>query len=284
MIYDTAIIGAGPAGLSAALNLKIHNKNFLWFGVPGLSDKISKAEQIRNYPGLPELSGAELAGAFRSQYEQMGIAIQDAIVNSIMPYGDRYALMAGNDFYEVKTVILATGVTNVGTLPGEEKLVGKGVSYCATCDGALYKGKTIAVICGAKRFEHEVAFLAQLAEKVYFFPGYKEPSTFGENVIPMETKATGIEGVEKVSAIVCRDDSSLAVDGVFCLRDAISLNKLLPGLASENGHILVDRRMATNLPGVFAAGDCTGRPYQYVKAAGEGNVAAHSVIAFLANA
>ena len=283
MLYDAVIIGTGPAGLSAALNLQIHKKHFLWIGSPALSEKIQKAEKIENYPGLPSVEGGQMAKQFLSQIQEMGISIQNAMVNTIMPMGEYYALMAGNDFYETKTVILATGVTSVGVLPGEEALLGRGVSYCATCDGGLYKGKNIAVISTSARFDHEVSFLAQLAQNVYFFPRYPVDTALGSNIIPMNTKVTGIVGEQKVSAVTCKDGSELPVDGVFCLRDAISLNTLLPGLVLENGHIVVDRTMATNLPGVFAAGDCTGRPYQYSKAAGEGNVAAHSVLHYLHN-
>lgn len=282
MIYDAAIIGTGPAGLSAALNLKIHNKNFLWIGSPNFSEKVVKAEKISNYPGLNNVSGSEMAAAFQAHADAMGLRIKDAMVNTIMSFGTHYALMAGSDFFEAKALILATGVATVGTLPGEAERLGRGVSYCATCDGGLYKGKTIAVICGSKRFEHEVAFLAELAEKVILFPTYSDVGSFAENVIISDTRATGITGEGRVEAVSCRDGSSITVDGVFCLRDAISLATLLPGLETENGHIAVDRSMATNLPGVYAAGDCTGRPYQYVKAAGEGNVAAHSVISYLA--
>lgn len=281
MIYDAAIIGAGPAGLSAALNLKIHNKNFLWIGSPNFSEKIQKAEKISNYPGLCNISGKEMAAAFQTQANAMGLQIKDAMVNSIMSFGSHYALMAGSEFFEAKAIILATGVVTVGTLPGEEEKIGRGVSYCATCDGGLYRGKTIAVLCGSKRFEHEVSFLSELAEKVYLFPSYSNIGVFAENVTVMNTRVTEVIGEGKVEAVSCRDGSIMAVDGVFCLRDAISLATLLPGLAAENGHIAVDRSMATNLPGVFAAGDCTGRPYQYVKAAGEGNIAAHSLIAYL---
>ena len=281
MLYDAVIIGTGPAGLSAALNLKIHHKNFLWIGNPALSDKIAKAEKIDNFPGFSGISGKEMQNTFLQQVQDMGLSIQNAMVNTIMPMGTHYALMAGSDFYEAKTILLATGVASVGVLPGEEALLGRGVSYCATCDGGLYKGKTIAVIASSQRFAHEVSFLAQLAEKVYLFPGYLPEAPLEENVITMDTKVVGIVGAQKVSAVICKDGSELAVDGVFCLRDAISLNTLLPGLAMENGHITVDRTMATNLPGVFAAGDCTGRPYQYVKAAGEGNVAAHSLLQYL---
>lgn len=281
MIYDSVIIGTGPAGLSAALNLKIHNKNFLWIGSPNFSEKIVKAEKIANYPGLIHVSGREMADTFRAQADAMGLEIKDAMVNSIISFGTHYALMAGSEFFEAKTVILATGVATVGTLPGETEKMGLGISYCATCDGGLYRGKTIAVICGNKRFEHEVVFLSELAETVYLFPMYSEIGSFADNVIISSQRPIAIEGACKVERVACKDGSSIAVDGVFCLRDAISLGTLLPGLKTDNGHIAVNRQMATNLPGVFAAGDCTGRPYQYVKAAGEGNVAAHSVIAYL---
>ena len=147
MIYDCAVIGTGPAGLSAALNLKIHEKSFLWIGRRALSDKIARAEQIRNYPGFPDAGGDALAGAFRRHAEAMGLEITEAMVNSILPMGDHYALMAGADFYEARTLILTTGINQAGTLPGEAERVGRGVSYCATCDGGLYRGRTIAVVC-----------------------------------------------------------------------------------------------------------------------------------------
>ena len=282
MLYDVAIIGTGPAGVSAALNLKIHEKNFIWIGKKTLSDKISRAERISNYPGFIDASGAELNAAFMAQVAAMGIEITEAMVNQIMPMGDHYALLAGPDFYEAKALILTTGVNQTGGLKGEADFLGRGVSYCATCDGGLYRGKTVGIICNNPRFEHEAAFLAGLAEKVYFFPYYKDPSFTGENVEQPAGRPVAVEGEMRVNKLRMNDGSEIAVDGLFCLRDAISLNTLLPGLATESGHITVDRAMATNLPGVYAAGDCTGRPYQYTKAVGEGNVAAHSVLDFLA--
>ena len=155
MVYDTAIIGTGPAGVSAALNLKIHQKTFVWIGSRNLSDKISKAEKISNYPGFLYATGTQLNDAFRRQIEEMGIEITEAMVNTIYRMGDHYALAAGANFYETKTVILTTGIVNRNVLPGENELVGRGVSYCATCDGGLYRGRKIAVICNNRRFEHE---------------------------------------------------------------------------------------------------------------------------------
>ena len=283
MVYDTAIIGTGPAGVSAALNLKIHQTTFVWIGSRNLSDKISKAEKISNYPGFLYATGTQLNDAFRRQIEEMGIEITEAMVNTIYRMGDHYALAAGANFYETKTVILTTGIVNRNVLPGENELVGRGVSYCATCDGGLYRGRKIAVICNNRRFEHEVKYLSDLAAKVYYFPGYKEVSDLPENVEKMNVRAVSIDGGERVSQISLSDGTILPVDGVFCLRDSISLATLLPGLETKDGHIAVDRAMATNLRGCFAAGDCTGRPYQYTKAVGEGNVAAHSVIEYLAD-
>lgn len=282
MIYDAAIIGTGPAGLSAALTLKANSKNFIWIGSKALSEKVTKAECIPNFPGFANVTGAALNAAFLEQVEVAQLEITDRMVNSIMSLGSHYAIMAGSDFYEAKTVILATGVTNSGTLPGEQEKVGRGVSYCATCDGMLYRGKTIAVICNNQRFEHEVKYLAELANTVYFFPGYKNIGSLSANVQIMGEKARGIVGEKKVSAVELSTGKTVAIDGVFCLRDSVSLTTLLPNLTTEKGRIIVDRAMATNLPGCFAAGDCTGRPYQYAKAIGEGNVAAHSVIEYLA--
>jgi len=282
MIYDAAIIGSGPAGLSAALVLKIHEKNFMWFGSKNLSDKIDRAEMVNNYPGLPAISGKALNQAFQDSVKSMNLKIEEQMVNQIMALGDSYAVMAGSDFYEAKSVILATGVAAVGTLPGEAELVGKGVSYCATCDGEFYKGKTIAVICNKARFEYEVKYLADLAAKVYYLPLYKDVAIKQDNIEVMSAKAVKMNKENgRLSSLTLSDDSQLDVDGVFCLRDEISLGTLLPKLALEDGHIAVNRSMATSLKGCFAAGDCTGRPYQYVKSAGEGNVAAHSAIEYL---
>ncbi len=281
MIYDTAVIGTGPAGISAALNLKILKKNFIWFGSENLSDKVVKAEKIANYPGFINITGEELVKAFRAHIDAMDIEICGKMVNSIVKMGTNYAVMAGNDFYQVKTVILSSGVANTGVLPGETPLVGRGVSYCATCDGALYKGKTIAVICGDKRFEHEMVYLADMAQKVYGFPMYKNVGDLPENVEIIRARPKNIIGEEYVSGMELVNGERLQVDGVFCLRNSVSLSALLPDLETEDDRILVDREMKTNLSGVFAAGDCTGRPYQYAKAVGEGNIAAHSAVNYL---
>ena len=282
-MFDCAIVGTGPAGLSAALNLKLHNKSFIWFGTPKLSSKISSAEKIGNYPGLSMISGTDLQSAYLKQLDDMDISITDSMVTMISSAGNSFMLLADNVVHKAKTVILATGVVSSRLLPGEADFVGRGLSYCATCDGFLYKDKVIAVLCKSKRFEHEITYLAELASKVYLFAEYKDPAISRANIEIVNSKCGSVSGGLKLQTVTTADGKDIPVDGLFILRDAIAPTTLFPGLQAEKGMIQVDRTMATNVPGCFACGDCTGAPYQYVKAAGEGNIAAHSVIRYLAN-
>lgn len=192
-------------------------------------------------------------------------------------------VLADNEIYETKTLILAMGVMTAKVLDGETELLGRGVSYCATCDGMLYRGKKIAVLCNDPKYEHEVEYLADLAAEVYYYPAFADSTVIKENVHSSRNIPKAVNGEKKVESITLRDGGEVAVDGLFCLRNAIAPSTLIPGLTVDGGHIVVDREQRTNLVGCFAAGDCTGRPYQYTKAVGEGNVAAHSCIEYLAN-
>ncbi len=280
-MYDVAIIGTGPAGLSAALTLKLHNKSILWFGSKEQSEKVGKSEKIANYPGTPMISGTELNAAFEKQAEELGLEIIEKIVTLISKSGDHYMLLANNEMYEAKTILFATGVVQAKGLENEENFVGRGVSYCATCDGFLYKGKTIAVLSSSKRLEEDVRYLEETAGKIYVYRTYKteEPDSDNTEVLPKPIRK--INGGLKVSGIELADGSEVEVDGVFCLRNAIAPTTLLSGLEMDGAHIVVNRSQETNLPGCFAAGDCTGRPYQVAKAVGEGNVAAHQILSYL---
>lgn len=279
-MYDIAIVGSGPAGLSAALTLQSLQKNFIWFGNGTLSEKIYKAERIQNYAGLSSVTGKQMQTAFLEQIRDAGIAITEKTVTGVYALGTHYALACNQDMYEAKAVILATGVESVKALRGEEEFLGRGVSYCATCDGFLYKNKTLGVVCTSKEYEHEIRYLAGIAKKVYLAPIYKEVGEFAENVEIVKGMPVAVEGEKRVQRLMYKD-KSIDVDGVFMLKTAIAPSALVAGLATENGQILVDRQGKTNLAGCFACGDCTGRPYQYAKAVGEGNVCAHSAIEYL---
>ena len=279
-MYDAVIIGSGPAGLSAAINLKLHEKDFLWFGSRDYSDKVEKSEKIANYPGLGLIPGAELNARFDAHAKEMGLEPVDKKVTNVMPADGYLMVLAENEVYETKTLLLATGVLTAKSYEGEDELLGRGVSYCATCDGFLYKGKTIAVFCGAPRYEHEVEYLAGIAEKVYLSAGYPNCGVDLPNVEKI-APVRAVQGGMKIAQIVLHDGTEIPVDGLFILRNAVAPGTLVPGLATDGPHIVVDRKQATNVPGVYAAGDCTGRPYQIAKAVGEGNVAAHEMLEYM---
>ncbi len=283
MTYDIAIIGAGPAGVSAAINARILDKSFIWLAGSLESKKVSKAEKILNYPGLPAVSGEELAKALRRHCESLSISPQAAKVTGIYPSKKSFTILAGDEAPEARSVILCLGVESFKPIPGELDFLGRGISYCATCDGFLYRGKTIAVLCTDKRLEHEISFLAGIAAKVYLMPMYPGCEVQGDNIQMIQKYPRSFEGGMRLEKVCFKDgDGDIAVDGAFLLKESLPPASLIQGLATEDGHIAVSRSCATNIPGVFAAGDCTGRPYQYAKAVGEGNVAAHSAVEYLA--
>lgn len=277
---DIAIIGTGPGGVSAALTAVNRNKTVLLLGSRNMSEKMTKAHEIRNYPGLPAVSGEEMAEAFRKHLDAMGVQITEERVGAVYAMGDYFALQIGETMQEAEAVILATGVVQAAALPGEKELLGRGVSTCATCDAALYRGKVAAVIGYSPREEAEAAFLSEVCAKVMYFPMYKEEPTLPAAVQVIREKPVGI-AQENGKRIVKTDAGAFEADGVFVLREAVAADQLVPGLETEGAHVKVNRKMETNLPGVFACGDLTGLPYQYVKAAGEGNVAAISAASWL---
>ena len=280
MAYDVAIVGTGPAGLAAALTLKLHNKEIVWFGSAELSDKVGKSEKIANYPGVAMTSGADLNAAFRAQAEEMGIELTDKRVTNIAVMDNGFMVLADNDVFEARTVLLSTGIAAAKGMENEDRLLGAGVSYCATCDGFLYKGKTIAVFCTDERMEHDIKYLEEIAGKLYIYTsfGYK---TDAENAEVLKLPVKKLDGFMKCDSVELTDGTKIEVDGVFILRPAIAPSTLLPGLEMDGAHIKVGRSQETNYKGCFAAGDCTGRPYQIAKAVGEGNVAAHAILEYL---
>lgn len=285
---DCIIIGSGVAGISAALTLQANAKSFLLIGKKSLSEKITKAEQIRNYPGLSSVSGTAFQERLCAQLSDAEISITEERAMGVYVLNGKFGVSTQEGgYYEGRSIILCPGVENTKTLQNEVEFLGRGVSYCATCDGFLYKGKTIAVICTTKLLEHEIELLADYAEKVYLIALYKDVAPQKDNVVILRKMPIAVEGDIRVEKVVFSDtldelgSKELSVDGVFALRDSVAPNVLMSGLKIEAGHITVGRDMQTNFPGCFAAGDCTGKPYQYAKAVGEGNVAAHSVCAFL---
>lgn len=279
--YDIAVIGTGPAGLSAAVTATIRNKSVLLLGSRDLSEKLGKAHEIQNYLGFPAVPGEDLAKAFRAHLDSMGIAITEKRINAVYAMGDWFALQSGEEMLEASSVILATGVVPGKPLPGETELLGRGVSYCATCDAPLYRGRSAAVIGYSPREEAEAAFLSEICSDVLYFPMYPGDITSLPGAVHIiREKVVAVEASEG-KKLVRTAENAYSADGVFILREAVAPGQLVPGLETEGPHVMVNRRMETSIPGVFACGDISGLPYQYIKAAGEGNVAALSAVEYL---
>ena len=270
-MFDIAIIGAGPAGYSAAINARKRDKSALVIGQNG--GWLARAESIENYPGLPGVSGAQLLDAMRAQAEAMGAQTRPGVVHQVMDMGGTFALSLGGDFVETRRVILCTGAKQPRLLPGEERLLGRGVSYCGTCDAMLYRGKSVAVIAQGPEAVPEANFLATVCGSVTFFG--KPDEALSDGIIVSDRAPEEILGDDRVSALRASGEV-LPFDGVFLFREAMALSALLPGLEMDGAFIRVDRAMRTSVPGVFAAGDCTGLPLQVAKAVGEGCIAALS--------
>ena len=280
--YDLAIIGSGPAGLSAALNAQIRKKKFIIFGTNELSGKLTKAEKINNYLGFYGKSGKEIRDEFNNHLKSMDIKITEEKINNIYSMGEYYALMANDKIYEATAVILATGVNFGKPLKGEEQFLGKGVGYCATCDAPLYKDKSITIIAYNNHDEDEANFMGTIASKVYYIPMYKEDVEVDDSIEVVFDIPKEIHGDNRVEKLILKN-SEIITDGIFILRDSVSPGQLVPGLEMDGNSVKVDRKMQSNLKGCFAAGDIVGAPYQYIKAAGEGNIAALSAVSYIDN-
>ncbi len=262
MHTQVLILGGGPAGLSAWLTCHARGLSARLITNPPAESPLAKAPQVDNYPGFAGLSGRELLEHFYMAAEAQGLEPVYGRVSALMNMGAGFMASVGSEVYSADCLILAGGVAPAGQYPGEERLLGRGLSYCATCDGMLYRGKAVAVLGLAPDAESEAEFLRSIGCQAEYFDKKRARSY----EILGEDHVTGLRA----------DGVDYAVDGVFLLRSAIRPDKLLPGLALEDNHIKVDEAMATNLPGVFAAGDCVGRPYQIARAVGQGNTAALS--------
>jgi len=260
--YDVLIAGGGPAGISAWLTCHARGLNAVIVTNAPEHSLLWKAGRIDNYPGFSDSSGSTLLGSMYVGAEKLGLQRITGQLLGIMRMGKSFIASFGTEVLSAGSVILATGVTPANVYPGEREHLGSGVSYCATCDGMLYRGKTVAVIGLAADAENEAQALRQIGCQVEYFDKKR-------------ARSFAIKGGDRVTALSA-DGTDYPVEGVFILRDTIAADVLMPGLETDGPHIRVDAGMRTNIPGIFAAGDCTGKPYQIARAVGQGNIAALS--------
>ena len=269
------IIGGGPAGCSAALTLRLRGAEvtILRSGKSALE----KAKRVDNYPGLPEMSGSDMQKNFDAQALRAGVAFKTGLARLIQKTRRGFTVLAGEDMIQADAVLLATGIGRVARLAGEDALVGMGVSYCATCDGMLYKGRPVAVICQDASFAEDVDFLKTICPVDYYM---EKPHDAPEGVAVMPGKPAALRP-EGEQVVLSTENGEKAYSCVFILRPAVALTTLLPKLAMNGEAVAVDDQMRTSVEGVYAAGDITGAPYQAARAVGQGNTAALAIARYL---
>ena len=278
MTYDIIILGSGPAGLAAAVAARGRNKSVLVAGNPWQDSPLAKAERVDNYPGLPGRTGLALLEEFYRHASGLGADFVVGKVLALLAWNG-FSLTVGSQVHQGRALILAPGVVRAAKYPGEAEYLGRGVSYCATCDGMLYRNRPVTVVGLAPDAPQEANYLHSLGcQVVYVAP--RQPQGLDETIPYVKAGRLAVRGERTVTGLEA-DGALLPCAGVFILRRAVAPTDLLPALETEEGVIRVDRRMATSVPGVFAAGDCTGGPLQVSKAVGEGHVAALSACEYL---
>ncbi len=273
--YDVIVVGSGPAGLSAAVNVANRRRTVAVFTGQSPLGRIGKAHAVSNYLGFTSPTGEELAGAFMRHLEELAVPLIREKVSRIIPDEGGFVIFSEQEVYRAGAVVLATGVYRDADIEGETDLVGRGVSYCVTCDGRLFAGRRAAFVSYSANGEEEASALAEdYGVDVTYIALYKGDVHLPESVRVVAgappTRLAQVDG----QILVSIPGGDLLIDVVFIYKETVSPRALLDGLASDGPHITVDRRMETSVPGVFAAGDCTGEPYQTAKAVGEGQVAA----------
>ena len=295
-MYDLIVIGPGPAGLSAAvygkragLDLLVLEKN------PMSGGQVLNTYEVDNYLGMPGMDGFDMGTRFREHADKLGVEFMEATALSLEDRGGHKLIRTDQGELEAKTVILATGAVHAMLgAPGEERLGGRGVSYCATCDGAFFRGRTVAVVGGGDVALEDAIYLARTSEKVYLI--HRRDELRGAMVLQQELKGLpnveilyshvveeilGEDTVEAVTLKDCRTEETfrLPVDGVFVAVGIRPQTELVRGLAAcdEGGYVLAGEDCATDVPGLFVAGDVRRKPLrQIVTAVADGANAAVS--------
>ncbi len=301
-IYDLIIIGAGPAGITAAIYAKRQRLNLLLIAKEIGGQINRKAVKIENFPGILEISGKELIERFLSHLKKYEIEMEIDEVTEVKKKEDFFSVKTKQDKeFLAKTIIVASGATpRPLSIPGEKEFLGKGVSYCVTCDAPLFKGKKVAVIGGGNAGFEAAIFLANFAEKIYILEFFDKVRAEKENQekaqrtgkieVIANAQVKEIKGDNFVKSLIYQDRISqnlkeLSVDGVFVEIGNIPATSFVKDLVDFNkrNEIIVEfETMATKTPGIFAAGDCNaGRYKQIITACGEGAKAALSAYDYL---
>ena len=298
MKYDIIVLGSGPAGLSAAVTARGRNKSVLVIGNRWQDSPLARAERVDNYLGMPGMTGMEMLEAFQRHAQEMGVEQVTGKVLSIMEW-EGFNLTVGSQLYQGSALILAPGVVRQAKFPGEETYLGRGVSYCATCDGAFFRGKDVAIVGGGNTALEDALYLANVCRTVYLvhrrdaFRGEKalaDRVRQKENIkIQYDSAVSKIRGESAVSSVLLENTKTgaqqeLPVSAVFVAIGLIPENEIfsrqLP--LDDNGYFVAGEDCKTPLEGVFVAGDCRSKLLrQIITAAADGAVAGYQAAAYV---
>lgn len=302
-MYDLVVLGAGPAGLGAAiygaragLNLVVIDQS------PVSGGQVLTTYEVDNYLGLPGLSGGDLSAKFREHADKLGVTFTTAHVESIENLGDKKIVHSDHGDFETKTVVLATGASHAMLgVEGEMKLAGMGVSYCATCDGAFFRKRKVAVVGGGDVAVEDAIFLAGICEKVYLIHRrdelraadslQKKLMSLPNVEVIWNTEVSSINGEDMVENVKLHnkntgEDSTLEVNGIFIAVGIVPNTQIFNGLVEMDtkGYVLASENCETNIPGIFAVGDIRKKPLrQIITAVADGANAITSVQNYFIN-
>ena len=297
-MYDCIIIGCGTAGMTAALYLRRASKKVLILEAKNYGGQIINASSIENYPCEIHISGYEFATKLFNQVKELNAEIVFEKAIDIKDNNNEKEVITNNNIFKTKTIILATGSDNrkLG-LPNENELIGKGVSYCATCDGNFYKNKAVAVIGGGINAIEEALYLSDIASKVYLINRKNEFKEGNEILSKIKEKnnieiiynssVTKLNAQDKLNSIEITSNSNskgINVDGIFIAVGRVPENENFAKIINlnENGYVIADENCNTNVSGIFVAGDNRVKQVrQLVTAASDGAVAATEAIKYL---
>ena len=280
-MYDVIIIGAGPAGISASIYTK--RANLKTMIIYQNNSNLEKAELIENYYGFAKgITGIDLYNEGIKQAENLGVELKEEEVINIKMNENGFEVITDKNEYKTKNIVLATGnKKNIPKIKGIQEFEGRGISYCAVCDGFFYRNKDIVVIGNGKYAIAETNELINLANQIIILTdGEKAPEFRADNVKIDTRKIEEIQGEKKVEQIKLEDNTIIKTDGIFVAKGVAGSNEFAKklGIITNKDKIVVNEKMETNIPGIYACGDCTGGILQISKAVYEGTKAGLEVI------
>ncbi|MDU2201951.1 MAG: NAD(P)/FAD-dependent oxidoreductase [Anaerococcus hydrogenalis] len=279
MDYDLIIVGFGPAGIAAGLNASIRKKKVLIIGKK--SKAIEKSPSIKNYLGFTDIEGKDLYKKFIDHIKNYPIDIMDRKIKAVYAMGEYFSVDLGEEMITSKACVIATGIDMGKSIQGEDKFFAKGISYCATCDASLYKGKKVVLIGLNDEAIEEANFINKVAKETIFINPENKDIKLDKEIKIINKKPKEFTGDMKASCLILDDGEKIEADGFFVIKNSSKPESLVPSVKMEGNHIKVDLDMKTNIRGLFACGDIVGRPYQINKAVGQGQVAGLNAASYI---